>query len=62
MQSTILDLAKPELNGRMLLFDKASAEIQELITKAKPTTDILSAIKEAYAELGDDNPAVAVRS
>jgi phosphohistidine swiveling domain-containing protein len=62
LQSTILDSVKPEINGRMISFDKASAEIQGMITKTKPASGILSAIEEAYAALDGDNPAVAVRS
>jgi phosphohistidine swiveling domain-containing protein len=62
LQETILGLAKPEITGKTLSFDSASAGIQALFEKAEPPTEIVSEIREAYAALGDDDSAVAVRS
>ncbi len=62
LQAPILDLAKPEITGRTLSFDVASAGIQALFEEAAPPAEIVSEIREAYAVLGEDVPAVAVRS
>jgi pyruvate,water dikinase len=62
LQSRILDLAKPEITGRTLSFDSASAGIQALFEEAKPSGDIVSQVCAGYAALGGDDPAVAVRS
>ena len=62
LQKSIVGLAKPVMTGRTLSFDSASAGIQALFEKAEPPTEIVSEIREAYAALGDDDSAVAVRS
>ncbi len=62
LQAPILDLAKPEITGRTLSFDAASAGIQALFEEAEPPDVIVSEIRQAYAGLGGDGPAVAVRS
>jgi pyruvate,water dikinase len=62
LQAHILDLAKPEITGRTLSFESASAGIQELFEKAEPPGAIISEIRDAYAALRGDSPAVAVRS
>jgi pyruvate,water dikinase len=62
LQKSILGLAKPVITGRTLSFDLASAGIQAFFEKAEPPTEIASEIREAYAALGSDDPAVAVRS
>ena len=62
LQADILELAKPEIKGMTLSFDSASRSIQELFEKTEPPAAIVSQIREAYAALGDNEPAVAVRS
>jgi len=62
LQATIIKSATPEIAGRRLSFDAASAHIQELFSKADLPDAILTEVREAYSELGDDAPAVAVRS
>lgn len=62
LQETILGLVKPEITGRTLSFDAASASIQELFAGPEPPSEIVSEIRQAYAALGGDEPAVAVRS
>jgi phosphohistidine swiveling domain-containing protein len=62
LQSTIIKLAKPEVAGRRLSFDTASAEIQDLLSKADLPEAIVTEVCAAYAEFGDEAPAVAVRS
>ena len=62
LQARILDLAKPEITGRTLSFDSASADIQALFEEAQPPDVIVSEIRQAYAALGGDDPALAVRS
>jgi len=62
LQAPILDLAKPEITGRTLSFDAASAGIQALFEEAEPPAVIVSEIREAYAVLGGDGQAFAVRS
>ncbi len=62
LQARILDLAKPEITGRTLSFDSASAGIQALFEEAEPPAVIVSEIREAYAVLGGNGPALAVRS
>jgi pyruvate,water dikinase len=62
LHARILDLVKPEITGRTLSFDTASADIQALFDEAEPPAKIVKEICEAYAVLGSDDPAVAVRS
>ena len=62
LQAPILNLAKPEITGRTLSFDSASAGIQALLGDAEPPDVIVSEIRQAYAALGGDGPALAVRS
>jgi hypothetical protein len=62
LQAPILDLARPEVTGRTPSFDSASARIRSLFEEAEPPSAIVEEIREAYAELGGDGPAVAVRS
>jgi pyruvate,water dikinase len=62
LQTPILDLAKPEITGRTLSFESASAGIQALFEKAEPPYDIVSEIRNAYTALGGKGPVVAVRS
>jgi pyruvate,water dikinase len=62
LQVHILDLARPEITGRTLSFDAASVAIQALFVEVEPSAAIVSEICQAYAALGGDGPAVAVRS
>jgi hypothetical protein len=62
LQGRILDLAKPEITGRTVSFDAASAAIQALFEEAESSAAIVSEIRQAYVGLGGDGPAVAVRS
>jgi pyruvate,water dikinase len=62
LQGRIVDLAKPEITGRTVSFDSASAAIQALFEEAPPPNVIASEIREAYAALSGDGRAVAVRS
>jgi len=62
LHAAIMDLAKPEITGKTLSFDSASAGIQALFSKAELPPGIVSEICEAYAALDGDEPPVAVRS
>jgi pyruvate,water dikinase len=62
LQATILEIAKPEVAGRTLSFDSASADIQALFENAEAASEILDEIRQAYGALGGNGPAVAVRS
>ena len=62
LQATIIELAQPEIAGRRLSFDTASAHIQDLFSKADLPEAILTEIRETYSELSDNALAVAVRS
>jgi pyruvate,water dikinase len=62
LQAPILDLAKPEITGRTLSFDSASAGIKAFFEEAEPPAAVVSEIREAYAALGGDGLAFAVRS
>tara|TARA_B100000959_G_scaffold287430_1_gene372139 strand:- start:27624 stop:30476 length:2853 start_codon:yes stop_codon:yes gene_type:complete len=67
LQQAILDLAKPQVTGRILSFDAASTGIQTLFEKTglqtnKLLAEIVTEIRSAYAALDGDDPPVAVRS
>jgi len=62
LQGKIVDLAKPEIIGNSESFESASERIRTLFGKATISDAIKDAIKQAYGSLGDDEPAVAVRS
>ena len=62
LQTTILDLAKPSTSGRTLSFDSAAQSIQALFERAPLREEVIDQIRQAYASLEGDNPAVAVRS
>ena len=62
LQETILGLVKPEIAGRTLSFDSASAGIQKLFEGAELPSGIVAEVREAYAALDGADPAVAVRS
>lgn len=60
LQQKIIELAKPELVGRMVSFDAASKRIQALFAGAELADSLKTQIANAYAELGE--LPVAVRS
>ena len=62
LQQTIIELARPEIVGRTTSFDAASERIQGLFNKAELTDALKAEIGAAYAELGEKDPPVAVRS
>ena len=62
LQTTILDLAKPGASGRTLSFDSAAQSIQALFERAPLREEVIDQIRQAYAFLEGDSPAVAVRS
>ena len=62
LQAKIIASAKPEIGEYTLSFDAASASIQALIGKPELSDGIKNEIRQAYAALAGENPAVAVRS
>jgi len=62
LQAKIIESAKPEIGEYTLSFDAASKAIQELMGKPDLSDEIKAQIRQAYAALDNENPAVAVRS
>lgn len=62
LQSTILEMARPELRDGYPAFDKCSDKIRALILDTAISEDIAKDIRAAYAGLEDANLPVAVRS
>ncbi len=62
LQEAIINLAKPEIIGRTISFESASKNIQKLIKGVELPDEITNEIRQAYAALNGQNPAVAVRS
>ena len=62
MQATILELATPATGQNAASFELASANIQTLFEKATLSAETATVIRQAYAALGENEPAVAVRS
>jgi pyruvate,water dikinase len=62
LQAKIIELAKPEIGEYTLSFDAASESIQALIGKPELSEEVKDELRQAYAALAGDNPAVAVRS
>jgi phosphoenolpyruvate synthase/pyruvate phosphate dikinase len=62
LQTTIIELAKPEIIGKTVSFETSSKRIQELIKKSELSDEIVTEIRQAYSVLDGQGPAVAVRS
>jgi|TARA_Y100000310_G_scaffold261403_1_gene270709 pyruvate,water dikinase len=62
LQEKIPALAIPELKSGVVSFDSASQQIQNLIADEDLSADLIAEIRQAYAELPERDPAVAVRS
>ena len=62
LQSTILEMARPELRDGYPAFDNCSDKIRALILDTRVSDAIAADIKSAYARLDDPNIPVAVRS
>ena len=62
LQKAIINFAKPEIIGKTVSFESASKHIQELIKGIELPDEITNEIRQAYAALNGQNPAVAVRS
>jgi len=62
LQKAIINFAKPEIIGKTISFESASKHIQELIKGVELPDEITNEIRQAYAALNGQNPAVAVRS
>ncbi|MEC9252611.1 MAG: PEP/pyruvate-binding domain-containing protein, partial [Pseudomonadota bacterium] len=62
LQSKILELAKPEINGIALSFEQASKNIRALFDQARISDDIVAELASAYTMFESDSTAVAVRS
>jgi pyruvate,water dikinase len=62
LQAKIIELAKPEIGEYTLSFDAASESIQALIGQPELSDEVKDELRQAYAALAGDNPAVAVRS
>lgn len=62
MQATILELAAQARGQDAASLELASANIQTLFEKAIMPAEINTLIRQAYAALGENEPAVAVRS
>ncbi len=60
LQQKIIQLARPELVGRMVSFEAASERIQALFAGVELSNSLNTQIADAYRELGE--PPVAVRS
>ncbi|MEC9285491.1 MAG: PEP/pyruvate-binding domain-containing protein, partial [Pseudomonadota bacterium] len=62
LQSKILELAKPEINGIALSFEQASKNIRALFDQARISDDIVAEVASAYTMFESESTAVAVRS
>ena len=62
LQDKIIDLARPELNNGAASFESASISIGSLFSGIELPAETTADIREAYAALDGDEPAVAVRS
>jgi hypothetical protein len=62
LQSRIIELARPQLKDGSMSFQEASENIRRLFTEVELSQELVAAITEAYAELPNDDPALAVRS
>lgn len=62
LQAKINELARPEIGEYTLSFDAASQSIQALIGKPDLSDEIKNEIRQTYAALDGENPAVAIRS
>ena len=62
LQTQILEFARPEFSNGRVSFDSASKRIQEQFEGVDLADALVSEIREAYAALDGDDPAVAVRS
>ena len=62
LQSKILELAKPEINGIALSFEQASKNIRALFDQARISDDIVAELASAYTMFESESTAVAVRS
>lgn len=62
LQTVILDLAVPTIAGQTVSFETGSKRIQELIRTAELPDEMQEEIRNSYAELDGESPAVAVRS
>lgn len=62
LQTTIVDLAKPEVLEGNLSFEPASAAIQQLFGEATLPAEISAEVSRAYRALTGSEPAVAIRS
>ena len=62
LQTRIVAQAKPEVRDGRASFETASSMIQALIGEHELSSDLVSELREAYAALDGNDPAVAVRS
>ncbi|MEE8397998.1 MAG: PEP/pyruvate-binding domain-containing protein [Desulfobacterales bacterium] len=62
LQAKIVAQAKPEVREGRASFETASSTIQALIGEHELSPDLVTELREAYAALDGDDPAVAVRS
>lgn len=62
LQAKIIELARPEIGEYTLSFDAASESIQALIGRPELSDEMKNELRQAYAALDGENPAVAVRS
>jgi pyruvate,water dikinase len=62
LQARILELARPQFKDGSMSFQEASENIRHLFTEVELSQELVAAITEAYAELPNDDPALAVRS
>ena len=62
LQERIVELAKPKVIEGRASFESASSHIQTLIVANELSAEVNSELRDAYAALGGDDPAVAVRS
>ena len=62
LQEKILELAKPGLNNGTVSFELASKNIRQLFGGIELSAELVAEVREAYAALEGDDPAVAVRS
>jgi pyruvate,water dikinase len=62
LQARILELARPQFKDGSMSFQEASENIRHLFTEVELSQELVAVITEAYAELPNDDPALAVRS
>lgn len=62
LQAKIVELARPTVADGIVSFSSAAKAIQQLFVGLHPLPEIEAEIREAYAALEGDEPAVAVRS